>query len=147
MNLDLEKAIECFVGTDFVGGCNQEEGKDPVLFLSRTGYAITYDNRPIIWVFQLQIEIALSTTDSKYIALSQAMRDVLLFVSLMKEIEFVIKLQVDTPMLLCSIFRKTSHSLRRQSRGDHTRSFSANATSHEAHSNQVSSLMEFCQRW
>ena len=62
MNLDPEKAIECFVGTDFVGGCNQEEGKDPVLFLSRTGYIITYADFQIIWARRLQTEILFSTT-------------------------------------------------------------------------------------
>ena len=34
------------------------------------------------------------------------MRDVLTFVSLMKEIEFVLKLQGDSPTVLCSIFEK-----------------------------------------
>ena len=39
----------------------------------------------------------------EYITLSQAMRDVFPFVSLMKEIEFVLKIQGDTPTVLCSL--------------------------------------------
>ena len=39
-------------------------------------------------------------------ALSQAMRDVLTFVSFMKEIELVLKLQGDTLAVLCSLFEK-----------------------------------------
>ena len=54
MKPDPEKGIELYVDADFAVRWNQEEGKDPVSFLSRTGYAITYDNRPIIWVFYLQ---------------------------------------------------------------------------------------------
>ena len=38
------------------------------------------------------------------IALSQATREILPFVSLMKEIDFILKLQGDTPTLMCSLF-------------------------------------------
>ena len=53
---------------------------------------ITHDNCPIIWVSRLQTEIAFSNTEAEYIALSHAIRGVLPFVSLMKEIEFVLEL-------------------------------------------------------
>ena len=42
--------------------------------------------------------------DAEYISLSQAMRDVLLFVSIMKEIEFVLNLKGDTLAVLYSLF-------------------------------------------
>ena len=45
-------------------------------------------------------------TEAEYIALSQEIRDVLNFVSLMKEIYFVLKLQGDAPTVLCTIFEK-----------------------------------------
>jgi len=45
--------------------------------LSRTGYIITYCGCPIHWASKLQSEIALSTTESEYIALSMASREVL----------------------------------------------------------------------
>ena len=44
-------------------------------------------------------------------------------------------------------FQKSSHSLRRKSRGYFTRGFSANATLHKAHRNQVSLLMDFNREW
>ena len=44
--------------------------------------------------------------EAEYIDLSKAMTDVLTFLSLMKEVEFVLKLQVDTPTLLFSLFEK-----------------------------------------
>ena len=42
--------------------------------------------------------------EAECIAISQVMRYVLPFVSLMKEIDFVLNLQGDTPTVLCSIF-------------------------------------------
>ena len=51
-----------------------------------------------------QTEIALITMEAEYIDIYQEMRYVLTFVSLMKEIEFVLKLQVDTMTVLCSLF-------------------------------------------
>ena len=36
MKPDPENGVKFYVDADFVGGCNQEEGKDPGLFLSRT---------------------------------------------------------------------------------------------------------------
>ena len=48
----------------------------------------------------------LRTTEAEYISLYQAMMDVLPFVSIMKEIEFVLKLQGYIPAVLCSLFEK-----------------------------------------
>jgi hypothetical protein len=40
------------------------------------GYIITYAGCPMHWSSKMQTEIALSTTEAEYIALSQAMREV-----------------------------------------------------------------------
>ena len=69
-------------------------------------YIISYSSCLIIWASRIQTEIVLSTTDAEYIALYQAMRGVLPSVSLMLEIEFVLKLQVDTMMVICILFEK-----------------------------------------
>ena len=45
-------------------------------------------------------------TEAEYIALSQAMRYVLAFVSLMLEFGCILKLQGDATTVLCSIFKK-----------------------------------------
>jgi hypothetical protein len=44
--------------------------------MSHTGYVIMYANCPIFWASKLQTEIALSTAEAEYIALSQALREV-----------------------------------------------------------------------
>ena len=104
MKLDPVKGIKCYMDAAFAGGCNQEEGKDHGSFLSRTGYLFLYNNCPIKWASQIQTEISLSTEEAEYISLSQYMREVLPFVSLMKEIEFVLKILGDTLTVQCSIF-------------------------------------------
>ena len=67
MKPDTEKGIGSYVYADFLGRCNQEEGKYSDSVLSRTWYLITYANYPIIWASQIQIEISLSTTKAEYI--------------------------------------------------------------------------------
>ena len=68
------KEIECYVDADFAGAYNKEDNKDPCSVRSRTGFVIKYAGCPITWASKLQTEIALSTTEAEYIALSQAMR-------------------------------------------------------------------------
>ena len=89
---------------NFAGKWNQEEGNDTDLVLSIDGYVINYANRKIIQTIGIQSEIALSIMETGYIDLSQAMRGVLPFVSIIKETEFVLKLQGDSPNLLWSDF-------------------------------------------
>jgi hypothetical protein len=71
--------LDCYVDADFAGLWNHEDDQDPVCVKSRTGYVITLGGCPVLWVSKLQTEIALSTLESEYIALSQA----ILFLPLM----------------------------------------------------------------
>ena len=68
------------------------------------GYIITYDKCLIIWERPIQTDFALITTEVEYISLYQAMREVIPFVSIMKKIEFVLKLQGYNWTVLCSLF-------------------------------------------
>jgi len=52
----------------------------------QTGYVITYADCPILWVSRLQTEMALSTTEAEYIALLQAMQDLILFMTLVEDV-------------------------------------------------------------
>ena len=54
---------------------------------SRTGYVIMYAGCPLHWISKLQSEVSLSTTESEYIALSQAMRDLIPLIDLLEEID------------------------------------------------------------
>jgi hypothetical protein len=57
---------------------------------------------PLLWVSKLQTEIALSTTDAKYIALSQAIRELLPMQALFQEVGTALKLKCASPTILHS---------------------------------------------
>ena len=54
--------------------------------MSRTGYVITYAVCKVLWCSKIQVEIILVTTEAESIALSQAMRNIITFMALMKEV-------------------------------------------------------------
>ena len=60
----------------------------------------------------MQTEIALSTTEAEYIALSQAMRDVLPFLTLMEEIHQVIPLVDNDPKFYCKVWEDNSSCIK-----------------------------------
>jgi hypothetical protein len=72
--VDRSKGIKVYVDADFVGGWSSADAKNADNILSRTGFIICYANCPIIWCSKLQIEIALSTAEVEYIAMSHALR-------------------------------------------------------------------------
>ena len=79
----FSRGLECFVEADFAGRWKDGDHDSPESVLSRTCYVIMFDGCPITWGSKLQTEIALSTTESEYIALSSAMREVIPFMGLM----------------------------------------------------------------
>jgi hypothetical protein len=78
--------LDMYVDADFAGLRHQQHSALRESVLSHTGYIITYCGCPIHWVNKLQSEIALSTTESEYIALSMATRDLLPIRRLLQEI-------------------------------------------------------------
>ena len=72
--------------------------------LFRTGYVIYYANCPVIWTSKLQTEIALSTAESEYIALSQSMREIIPLIQLLTEINCIFPIYCPTPKIKCKIF-------------------------------------------
>ena len=82
---DITRGLECYVDADLAGVWKDGNHDSPESVLSRTGFVIMYYGCPITWGSKLQTEIALSTTESEYIALLSAMREVITFLGLMKE--------------------------------------------------------------
>jgi len=81
-----ELTLDCYADADFAGLYNVENHTDPVCVKSRTGYVLLLGGCPLFWSSKLQTEIALSTTEAEYIALSQAMRALLPLRSLLREV-------------------------------------------------------------
>jgi hypothetical protein len=105
--------LDCYVDTDFAGLYNAEDHQDPVCVRSRTGYCLTLGSCPVLVVSKLQTEIALSTVEAEYMALSQSMRDLLLPMRrLLQEIGERLQLDFSRPAILHStVFEDNSGAL------------------------------------
>ena len=72
-----------------------------------------YASCPIIWASKLQSQVALSTTEAEYIAMSMALRDVIPLMELiqeMRERKFAI---INTqPYVYCKVFKDNSGALK-----------------------------------
>ena len=67
-----------YADADFAGMWNSNAPEqDPVRVKSRSGHVILLGNCPLLWSSKLQTEIACSTMEAEFIALSSAMRDLI----------------------------------------------------------------------
>ena len=69
--------IDCYVDADFAGLWGFEDPQDPISVKSRTGFVLCLAGCPIIWMSKLQSDIALSTMEAEYNALSMALKELL----------------------------------------------------------------------
>ncbi len=60
---------------------------DPITFESRSGWIIFYAGCPNSWASKLQSQVAMSTTEAKYIAMSQALRNDIPIIGLLQEMK------------------------------------------------------------
>jgi len=82
--------VDCYVDADFAGTWKVEDDQDPVSVKSRSGHLITFMGCPLLWSSKLQTQIALSTMEAEYIALSNAMRDLIAIREILKEIATIV---------------------------------------------------------
>ena len=81
-----ELALDCYVDADFADLWKAEKEEDPVCVKLRTGYVLMLGGCPLTCTSRSQSEIALSTREAEYIALSTAIRDLLPTRAFLKEI-------------------------------------------------------------
>jgi len=86
MNPVGDYRLNMYVDADFAGTWHKEFSQLRESVLSRTGFLITYCGCPVTWSSKLQSEIALSTTEAEYIALSMATRQLIPLRRIMEEI-------------------------------------------------------------
>ncbi len=85
---DTAKGFECYANANFVGyWLKYTADVDPATAKSRSGRYMFYAGVPIIWASKLQTQIALSTTEAEYIALSCALRDVIPIMQVVNEVK------------------------------------------------------------
>ena len=82
-----KSGLEVYADADFVGNyCKATAPFDASTAKSRSGYAIMFCGCPIVWTSKLQTCVALSSCESEYYALSQALREAIFIMDLLKEI-------------------------------------------------------------
>jgi Reverse transcriptase (RNA-dependent DNA polymerase) len=109
-----DHSFECYVDADFVGNWDRVNADvDPSTAKSRTGYVITYGGCPMVWASKLQREVALSTTEAEYNALSESLREVINLMQLMDETKVQLKWDTTTkaPLVHCKVFEDNSGAL------------------------------------
>eukprot|EP00956_Cyclotella_meneghiniana_P016664 scaffold26464_cov80-Cyclotella_meneghiniana.AAC.2 len=87
--------VDCYPDADFAGLYGHEDKQDPHCVRSRTGYVILLANCPILWKSKLQTEIALSTMEAEYVALSQSCKDLFPLLDQIMELANAVHLSVD----------------------------------------------------
>jgi hypothetical protein len=79
-------SFDCYVDASFAGEWNPATAHaDRSTARSRAGHVIMYCGCPLVWASKLQSEIALSTTESELIGLSQALREAIPLMRLVQE--------------------------------------------------------------
>lgn len=107
-----EHSFDCYVDADYTGNWDKRiASKDPDTAKSRSGYVIRYANAPIYWASKLQTIFALSTSESEYIALSEATRHCKHLMYLLEEIESKGVPVTTKPTLHCKVFEDNSAAL------------------------------------
>ncbi len=106
-------SFDVYVDADFAGNWKQSEAKSWDTACSQYGYIIMYTSCPILWASQLQMEIALSSTESEFIGLSTALHATIPIMELVKELNGQGFNIVSTqPMVYCHVFEDNSGALK-----------------------------------
>ncbi len=85
---------------------------DPSTSKSWSGWIIFYEGFPVSWASKLQSQVALSTTEAEYIAMSQALRAVIPIMGLLQETrEQDFKVLSTESYVYCKIFEDNSGAL------------------------------------
>ncbi len=100
---DSSKGLEVYVDADFAGGWDPADPGNADNIHSRTRFVIRYASCPIFWQRKLQTEIAISTAEAEYIALSQALRETIPMMNLMKEINVIFPLYLPQPKFVIKV--------------------------------------------
>jgi hypothetical protein len=104
--------LECFVDADFAGLYKQDPDESPSSAKSRTGYIIRLAGAPLVWKSKLQTEISLSTLESEYSSLSQAMRQLIpLRLLIIELLTIVDNEETLTSSISCTVFEDNNGAL------------------------------------
>ena len=75
------------------------------MIYSHTGFVIRYASCPVLWISKLQTEVALSTAEAEYIAMSQALREMIPLMNLMQKVDVIFKLHILKPKFILKVHK------------------------------------------
>ncbi len=98
---------------DFSGNWNKKFAPvDLSTAKSYSGWIVFYAGCPACWASKLQSQVALSTTEAEYIAMSMALRDVIPVMGLISEIKIKgFQVICTQPYVYCKVFEDNSGEL------------------------------------
>jgi hypothetical protein len=107
---DKSQSFDLFVDASFSGNWDPKDAEwDPDTARSRAGYFVMYAGCPVIWASKLLSEVAMSTTESEYLAISTATREILPVMELVQEMsENGYNLLSPVPKVHCRVFEDNS---------------------------------------
>ena len=104
--------MEVYVDSDFNGNWDKDDSLYKDIAHSRLDYIIIYNGRPLVWITQFHIETTLSRTESDYIGLTYAMREVIPIMPLLKALKIArFPNKSNNPKVTCKIFEDNSGML------------------------------------
>jgi hypothetical protein len=111
--LPKDISFECYADADFCGLWNWDMADhDPSTAKSQLGYLLTYAACPIVWCSKLTGPFCLSTTEAEYMALSEALHQVILIMDLLEEMKVRGTISLSqTPTVYCKAFEDNSGAL------------------------------------
>ena len=107
---DANALFTCFADADYCGNWNRSIAMEHIdTARSRTGYLVQFACCPLLWASRLQTEIALSTTEAEYIALSAALWEVIPLIDLCLEAQqHGVPISTKAPTVYCQVFEDNS---------------------------------------
>ncbi len=107
-----KKGFECYCDTDFSGNWNKVCAlMDPSTAKSQSSRIIFYAGCPVSWASKLQLQVALSTTEAEYIAMSQSLCDVIPIMNLLQGMREQDYQDICTTHIYCEVFENNSGAL------------------------------------
>ena len=102
---DFEVWVDASFGGEWDKNRTTQASTDPNMARSRTGYGIFYAKCLLLCQSKLQTEIALSTTEAEFIALSQSSREVIHLMSIIDEAKsYGVPIRSSATQVKCTLF-------------------------------------------
>ena len=96
--------MKCYVYAKFSGGWAQEDSNNTANVMSHMACEIMYAVCTVLCCSRLQRSINLSTIEAEHVTLIQAIRELIPFMALMKEVSFIFDIHISNSEVFCKVF-------------------------------------------